>query len=442
MGEDRAGRGQRGDRGAILAWCLYDFGNSAFTTVVVTFVYSAFFTKRFAADENAGTALWSRAVTVSALIVALLSPVMGAVADRGGRRKALLLATTVVCVAATAALEVVPPGLGLAWAALAIFTVANVAYEMGCALYNAFLPDLAPPDALGRVSGYGWALGYVGGILALLLVLPLVAGSVPPFGLDKESGQHVRVAMWVAAAWFAVFSIPIFVRVREDRSRASPPGTPLVRAAFGQLLRTLHEVRRYRQVVRFLLARLVYNDGLVTVFGFGAIYATGTFGFTVSKLVGFGILLNVTAALGAVVFARWDDRLGGKRTILVTLGALSLATLAAVLTADETVFWVAAALLGVFVGPNQSASRALMGRFVPKDMESEFYGFFAFSGKATAFLGPLLLGTLTEAFDSQRAGFAVVIAFFVVGGLLLLGVDEAAGREAARVGLPVSPTRS
>lgn len=422
--------GGQGPR-AVLAWCLYDFGNSAFTTVVVTFLYATFFTKAFAPDENAGTALWSRGVTVTALTVACLSPIVGALADRGGHRKALLGLFTALCVAGTTLLYFVLPGHERASTALAVFVVANVAFEMACVLYNAFLPDLAAPERIGRVSGYGWALGYVGGIAALLLALPLVQPEVPPLGLDASTGQPVRLTALIVAAWFTLFALPLFFVVREDRSRASPRGTPLVRAAFRQLAETLKAVRQHRQVVRFLVARLVYNDGLVTIFAFGGIYAAGTFGFSLSKLIAFGLLLNVTAGLGALAFGFLDDLLGGKRTILITLFALVLTTLASLLTTSEPVFWVCGALLGIFVGPNQSASRSLMGRFVPAEKENEFFGFFAFSGKATAFLGPLLLGVLTEAFDSQRAGFAVVIGFFVVGGWLLLGVDETEGRAAA-----------
>jgi len=318
--------------------------------------------------------------------------------------------------------------------ALVLFVVANVAYEMGGVFYNAFLPDIAPAGRIGRVSGYGWAAGYVGGLLCLALsLIAFVEPERPWFGLLREGGQNIRAINLLVAGWFAVFSIPAFLWLREDRSRAAPKGTPLLRSTLGQLTATFHEIRRYRQIVRLLVARLIYNDGLVTIFAFGAIFAQGTFGFETRELLIFGIVLNVAAGLGALAAGFLDDFLGGKRTIAISIVGLFVAGLLAVFSPSRAVFWIAGILVGIFGGPNQSASRSLMGRFVPDDKENEFFGFYAFSGKATAFAGPFLLGTLTSAFGSQRAGLAVVLVFFAVGGLILATVNEAEGtRLAAR----------
>ncbi|MHC4472740.1 MAG: MFS transporter [Planctomycetota bacterium] len=415
---------------AIVSWCLYDFANSAFTTLVVTFVYATFFTEKMAADRVSGTALWSRGVTITAIAVALLSPVLGAVADRGGFRKRFLLLATIVCVVGTVALYF--PNPGQATLALVWFVIANIAFEMANVFYNAFLPDVAPPGRIGRISGYGWALGYGGGLVALVVALFCLVKPDPPwFGLDTGSFQHVRATTLLVAVWYALFSIPMFLWVREDRSRVSPKGERIVRAAARQLVATFHEIRRYRQIVRFLVARLVFNDGLITIFAFGGIYAAGTFDFSPEKLIVFGIVLNVAAGAGAFAMGFLDDFLGGRKTILITLVALTLAATVALLAPSEAVFWAAACLVGVFAGPNQAASRSLMGRFVPPDKENEFFGFFAFSGKATAFLGPMLLGLLTTAFESQRAGLSVVVVFFVLGGAILLTVNEREGVEAA-----------
>jgi len=415
-------------RRAIAAWCTYDFANSAFTTLVVTFVYAAFFTKSIAPDEITGTALWSRAVTVSALIVAFLSPLLGAIADRGGYRKRFLLISSAICIGATVALYPVLPGQTTR--ALFWFVIANVSFEMANVFYNAFLPDVAPAKRIGLVSGVGWAVGYVGGLLAMVIALVgLVKPETPWFGFTKDAFENIRATNLLVAAWFAVFAVPIFFFVKEDKSAVR--GGPILKSTFRQVADSFREIRRYRQITRFLVARLVYNDGLVTIFSFGGIYAAGTFGFTMEKLILFGILLNVTAAIGAFGLGFLDDILGGRRTILITLVALFFATLAAILAPNEAVLWVAGSLIGIFAGPNQAASRSLMGRFVPPDKETEFFGFFAFSGKATAFLGPLLLGTLTKMFDSQRVGFSVILVFFAVGGLIILGVDEKEGEEVA-----------
>ena len=425
-------QGQRGDRRVIASWALFDFANSPFTTLVVTFVYASYFTEVIAPDSIRGTALWSRAVTLTALVVAFLSPWLGALADRGGYRKRFLAVSTLVCVAGSFALF--PWRAGQVTQALAVFVVANVAFEVGQVFYNAFLPDIAPPGRIGRISGYGWALGYVGGLAALVLALvgihPFRARCTPWFGLSRDYGENIRATSLIVGVWFALFSLPFFFWVKEDRSRISPPGS-VVRASFRQIGDTFREIRRYRQMVRFLVARLFFNDALITVFAFGGIYAAGTFGFSMKDIVLFGIVLNVAAGLGAFGLGFLDDRLGGKRTVTLSLWGLSVATLLAVVSPGETGFWIAGVLIGVFAGPNQSASRSLMGRFVPEDKESEFFGFFAFSGKATAFVGPLLLGILTQAFGSQRAGVVVVLVLFVGGLIILSRVDEAEGVAAA-----------
>ncbi|HRX19089.1 MAG TPA: MFS transporter, partial [Gemmatimonadales bacterium] len=303
--------------------------------------------------------------------------------------------------------------------------------------YNAFLPVIASPARIGRVSGYGWGLGYVGGLVCMALALVgFVQPEVPWFGLSKEAGWNVRATNLLVAAWFLVFSVPLFLNVPERRKG---PMRLDIRGAVAELARTVADIRRYREIVKFLVARLIYNDGLVTIFAFGGIYAAGTFGMSFQEVMLFGIALNVASGIGALLFGFVDDRVGGKRTIQVSLVALLAATLLAVWAPDRTWFWVAGILIGIFVGPNQSASRSLMGRFVPERHQAEFFGFFAFSGKATAFLGPLALGVASQAFGSQRAGVGTVVLFLGVGLLLLAGVDERAGIAAARTAPVAGP---
>lgn len=412
-------------RKALVGWLLYDFANSPFTTLVVTFVYAAFFTKVIAPDPVSGTASWSQAVTLTAVVVALLSPLVGAIADQGGYRKRLLLVTTVACVAGCIGMYFAEPGQVLY--ALAWFVVANIAFELGMVFYNAFLPELAPRNRIGRISGWGWALGYVGGLLALALALVgLVLPAQPWFGIGTEAGRHVRATTLLVAAWFALFSLPLFAWLPEP-AHTRLHWAEAARAGYGQLVSSLRQMRCYPQIVRLLLARMLYNDGLVTIFAFGGIYAAGTFGFTTQDILIFGIVLNVAAGLGAFAFAYADDAWGGKPTVLLSVAGLTLATLLAVCAPNRGWFWAAGILVGIFSGPNQAASRSLFGRFVPPDQEAEFYGLFAFSGKATAFVGPLLLGSVTAATGSQRWGVAVILPLFALGGWLLWGLDEAAG---------------
>ena len=416
-------------------WASFDWANSAFPTCVVTFIYATYFTQAIAEDELSGTTAWSRAVAVSSILAALLSPLAGAMADRGGRRAEFLIAATFICCAATALLTFVSPGLESAvLLALMLFVIANLAFEMSTVFYNAFLPELAPEGAVGRASGWSWGFGYAGGLACLALALPM-ALAPEQLGIGTQDGFNYRAVNLLVAIWFALFSVPM-LKLALGRRPPSRPRVP-VRQAYRDVISTLSEVRRYSEVAKLLVARLIYNDGLVTVFAFGGIYAAGTFGMSLTEVIVFGIAINVTAGLGALAFGFVDDRLGGKRTILITLVGLFVCTAVAVFAPTEAWLWAAGLSMGVFVGPNQSASRSLFARFMPEAKRSEFFGFLSFSGKITAFAGPLCLGAATAAFSSQRAGVATVLVFFVVGGALLLLVDEPRGIEEGRA--PAKP---
>jgi MFS transporter, UMF1 family len=415
----------------IWSWALYDWANSAFNTLISTFIYSTYFTQAMAPDEVRGTLWWSRAVALSGILTALVSPVLGAAADRAGTHKRFLAIATTLCLCSTALLAFVRPSQANAvLIALGLYVVADLCFETGYVFYNAFLPRIASPDQLGRVSGYGWGLGYVGGLVCMgIALVGFVQPDVPWFGITKVEGFNVRATNLLVAAWFAIFSLPLFLFVPQRR-------TGNVRVDLARSMRelsaTLREISRYREIVKFLIARLVFNDGLVTIFAFGGIYAAGTFGMSLSEVIAFGVVLNVAAGLGAIAFGFLDDRIGARKTILITIAALSMATGLAVWAPSRSWLWLAGILIGVFVGPNQSASRSLMARFVPEKHQAEFFGFFAFSGKVTSFLGPIVLGMVTSLFQSQRAGVSTIILFFLVGGVLMMTVDERRGIAAAR----------
>ena len=420
----------RDDKRTVWSWALYDWANSAFTTLVVTFIYATYFTRSFGSDATLTSSWWGRAVSISAILIALLSPVLGAAADRAGARKRFLMVAAAICILGTTALAFIRPDAPNAvMLALTSFVVANVAFEIGNVFYNSFLPVIASPARIGRVSGYGWALGYAGGLVCMAVALVgFVQPETPWFGMTKEAGWNIRATNLLVAGWFLVFALPLFLNVpetRRDRVRIDPVG------AFRQLGQTFRDLRRYGEIFKFLIARLVYNDGLVTIFAFGGIYAGNVFGMTFTQVLLFGVALNVAAGAGAFLFGFVDDRVGGKRTIMISLLALVVATLVATWAPTATWLWVAGILIGLFVGPNQSASRSLMARFVPDKHQAEFFGFFAFSGKATSFLAPLLYGEASRMFGSLRAGVATVLIFFVVGAILLWSVDEQAGIAAA-----------
>ena len=407
----------------IISWCFYDFGNSAFTTLVVTFIYSTYFTKSIAENEIDGTFLWSNGIAISAIIVALFSPLLGAIADKAGYRKQLLVITTLSSILATTLLFF--PREGQVLFSLALFVIANVNFELGSVFYNSYLPEIANKEKIGRVSGYGWGLGYCGGLICMLIaMLVFISPNDPWFGFSKDTGSNIRATNLLVGIWFLLFSLPAIFFLDDNRVFERKNFFSLLSTSIEELKTTFNEIRNYKNTVRFLIARLIYNDGLITIFAFGAVYAAGTFDFTFNEIMIFGIILNVAAGLGALTMGHLDDILGGKRTIQISLIGLMFATTLAVFTESKSLFWLSGIIIGLFAGPNQSASRSFMGRLTPKGKINEFYGFFAFSGKFTSFLGPLILGLLTKYFSSQRMGVSVVFFFFFIGLILMSRVKE------------------
>jgi len=423
-------------RRGLWAWALYDWANNAFFTVIMTFVFATYFAAQVAqqqrnplsegpagSDSVVGMSRWGFALSGSGLIIALGGPVLGAIADRAGRRKPWLLVFTWICALTTACLWFVKPERSYIWLALPLIMIAQIAADYATLFYNAMLPAIASREQLGRWSGWGWALGYGGGLCCLLLGSVLVWHGPDWFGLDEASFQHVRLTFVLAGAWYAVFSLPLFLLTPDEPSTGKPMGR-LIREGLGQLRDTFVHVRRYRNIVQFLIARMIYIDGLGTAFMFGAIYAQLM--FAVDKFY-FGIAINVTAGLGAASFAWIDDWIGSRRTILLSLAALMVCGLMLVTAPGKAVFWVFGLILGVFIGPVQAASRSYLARIAPPALRNEVFGLYALSGKATAFAGPLLVATLMslamavtgDAALSRRIGMGSLLVFFG-GGFVLM----------------------
>jgi UMF1 family MFS transporter len=411
-------------RRALVSWCLYDWANSAYPTVILTFVFATYFTQGVAADPITGTAQWGFALTASGAILALGSPILGAIADRTGARKPWLATFTALGVIATAALWFVGPSPAFVALAVALVVLSNCGFEFGVVFYNAMLPDLVPPSRIGRLSGWGWGIGYAGGLVCLVIALfVLIKPETPLFGLSKATAEHVRAATILTALWFAAFSLPILLWTPDRPARRVGFGRA-VREGAQALMTTLRNVRRHRAVAVYLIAQMIYTDGLNTLFAFGGIYAAGTFSMSLEEVLMFGIALNVTAGLGAFGFAWVDDWIGSKTTIAIGLVAVTLLGAAILVVHDRTQFWALGLALGVFFGPIQSASRSLMAHLSPAEMRTEMFGLYALTGKATAFLGPMLLGWATLASGSQRVGMGTVLVFFVIGLALLLRVPD------------------
>ena len=412
----------------LLGWALYDSANSPFTTLIITFVFSAYSSQGIVGDTIRGTELWGYATGASGLVVAVLSPLFGATGDAGGRRKPWLLAFAALCIFGSAMLWWAAPQPAFILWAMVWVIIANAGFEFGIVFNNAMLPDLVPSARLGRWSGWAWGLGYLGGLAALVVALfAFVQAETPLLGLDKTEAEHVRIVGPLAALWFLLFTWPLFV-FTPDRPRIVIGVRQRIESGLASLLATFRNLRGHRNIALFLLARMIYADGLATVFIFGGIYAAGTFSMTLPQVIQFGIVLNVTAGLGAASFGWLNDWLGSKRTIVIALIGLLVTGAGAVLAQQVLWFWLWGSALGIFVGPAQAASRSLMARLSPPELATEFFGLYALTGKATAWAGPLLAGALTAATQSQRWGLATVIAFFAIGFALLAFVREPSGK--------------
>jgi UMF1 family MFS transporter len=408
------------------SWALYDFANSAFFTIILTFVFARYFSQSVVGDDVAGTEAWGNIVGLAGFVVAVLAPFLGAIADRTGRRKPWLMCLTLLCVIASAMLWFVRPTVDDFWWAAVFVGLGILGAELAFVFYNTMLSDLVSTRRMGRWSGWGWGLGYVGGVLSLVVALfVFVQSEGPVLGLDLDRGQaeHVRATFVLVAVWYLVFALPLFA-FTPDRPSSGLGAAESVRAGLRQLAESIRNVRRYGDIFRFLIARMIYTDGLATVFAFGGVYAAGTFDMTQTEVLQFGIAINVTAGLGALALAWVDDWIGGRNTILLSLVGLIIGSTAILIVDDVLWFWVFAMIVGIFIGPLQSASRSHLARVAPEALRSQMFGLFMFSGKATAFIGPLLVGWVTAAVASQRWGMSTIVAFFVIGFALMLTVPS------------------
>ncbi len=406
------------------AWAFYDWANSAFPTVVSTFVIAAYFAQGIAPDPATGQAQWGWMQSAAGFGVALLSPLLGAIADAGGRRRLMLGVFTLLLSASTAMIWFAKPDPAYMAYALVCVGLATIAFELGTVFYNSMLPSVATPERIGRVSGLAWGLGYAGGLVCLAICLVVLVQPNPsPLGLDRSQAEHVRAAALLVAMWVLVFGWPVLLAV-PDPPGPRPGWGDAARQGLAEVVALVRTLPRNAPLARFILARLFYTDGLNTLFAFGAIYAAGVFGMGIDRILLFGIAMNVTAGLGAAGFALVEDRVGSRRMVLLALVAMLVLGTALLLATTEMGFWVMALSLGLFFGPAQAASRSFMARLAPPDEMAAYFGLFALSGRITGFLGPAALAAVTAATGSQRLGMATVLVFLGIGAAILLTVRD------------------
>jgi UMF1 family MFS transporter len=442
-------------RAAVISWIFFDWAAQPYFTLITTFVFAPYFATHVAKDPASGQALWGFATAAAGLMIALMSPVLGAIADASGRRKPWIAAFGALLVIGSCLMwfgkpgdpSVIPP-------LLLAYGIATIGVEFATVFNNAMMPSLVPPNQIGRLSGTGWATGYVGGIISLIIVLGFLAanpetgrtlfGFVPLFGLDPVTHQGDRITGPLTGVWFIIFVLPMLLLTPDYPAKR--PVSEALRAGLIELRQTLGELPQRKSMAAFLLANMIYTDGLVSLFAFGGIYAAGTFGWHTIQIGTFGILLAIAGTFGAWLGGKLDDSLGPKRVIAGSLLMLLSAIVAILLVDTDSIFFVKVAppvpggtlfsgaaeraylvlgcLIGMAGGPLQAASRTLLVRMAPKDRIAQYFGLFALTGKVTSFVGPLLIGMITAISASQKAGMAVLVVFFVAGLALLARVRD------------------
>ena len=442
-------------RAAVVSWIFFDWAAQPYFTLITTFVFAPYFATHVAPDPATGQSLWGFATAAAGIMIALMSPVLGAIADASGRRKPWIAAFGALLVIGASLIWFGRPGDVSAIPALLIaYAVATIGVEFAIVFNNSMMPTLVPPDKIGRLSGTGWATGYVGGILSLILVLGFLAASpetgrtlfgfTPLFGLDPVMHQGDRITGPLTGIWFVVFALPMFL-VTPDYPAKRAIGEAL-REGLIELKQTLLELPKQKSMAAFLFANMIYTDGLVSLFAFGGIYAAGTFGWNTIQIGTFGIILAVAGTFGAWLGGKLDDKLGPKRVITGSMLILLLSITAILLVGKDSILFIKVAapmpgsalfaapaeraylvlgcLIGAAGGPLQAASRTLLIRMAPKERIAQYFGLFALTGKVTSFIGPLLIGIVTAMTESQKAGMAVLVLFFVAGLLLLARVRD------------------
>ncbi|MBE7324474.1 MFS transporter [Nocardioides sp. Y6] len=419
----------------VVAWGLWDWGSAAFNAVITTFVFSVYITSDPFGSGASAKLGW--ALATAGVLIALFAPITGRRADSSGRRTFWLTANTALVILASVGLFFVKPAPDYLWLGLVLLAAGNIAFEFASVQYNAMLNEISTPATVGRISGFGWGLGYIGGIVLLLIVFfGFIDPEVGLFGVTDEEGLDVRVTMLLCALWTLVFSLPVILTIRDDKvSRPERHEAVGIVASYRQLFGTVADLWRHdRNTAYFLLASAVFRDGLAGVFTFGGVLAAGTFGFSPSEVIIFAIAANVVAGVATIAFGTLDDWLGPKRVIVGSLSCMLVAGMAVFLLHERgtVIFWVFGLLLCVFVGPAQSASRTFLARLIPAGKEGEIFGLYATTGRAVSFMAPAAwagfigLGAavtgVADVDDAEHWGILGIMVVLAVGLAFLLKV--------------------
>lgn len=433
---------------ARISWALYDWAAQPYFTVVLTFIFGPYFQNFVAPTVEKGQAWWGYGQAIAGLLVAVTGPVVGAIADVRGQRKPWVLLANAMMVLGLSATWIAAPGESqLVPLILTGMVLASLGSEYGVVFTNAMLPGLAHSHEMGRLSGFGWGMGYLGGLVMLIIVLTQLAlPDVPALGLDKASHEPDRLVGPLAALWLVIFSLPLFLYV-PDGKKNSVPALKAVKEGLGSLWKLAREMPGFRNIALFLISRMAYYDGVTAVYTFGGLYAAGTFSWELVELGVFGIILVFMGAIGVFIGGVMDDKLGSKPTILLSILGIGVAVLGFLsITQDTVLFFISVTptgdveglfassaekvmivfgcIAGFFLGPVQSASRTLMARLAPEENMTACFGLYALTGRATVWVAPALIAIATDLSGSRRVGIGMILVMLLVGLALLLKVKE------------------
>lgn len=408
-----------------MAWALWDWADAAFNAVITTFVFSVYLTESVAADPDTGSTWLGVSQAIAGVTIAILAPYSGQRADIGGRRKQWLGIHSAVVFFCMLAMFFVRPDPSFLMLGVVLIALGSVFSEFAGVNYNAILLDISTPKNIGKISGFGWGMGYAGGVILLLIVyFALIVNDGGMLGITTEGGLNIRVVAVTAAVWFAIFAVPVLLTAPPPRARPATPKLNIV-DSYRKIIRDVVALFRIsRHTVYYLLASAVYRDGLSAIFSFGGVIAAGTFGLSAGDIIIFAVGANFIAAAGAMLAGRLDDRAGPKVVIVGSLVCLLIVGVVLSLSSGPTAFWIGGLLLALFVGPAQSASRTFLGRLTPPGKEGELFGLYAMTGRAASFLGPAAFAGFSFAFGAQRWGMVGILCVLLVGLLLLLPVRK------------------
>jgi len=405
----------------IFNFALYDFANSAFTTIIITFIFATYFAKQIAPNPVLGQSYWGWTIGVTGFFVALIGPIAGSFADKKNKIVFFIRCFSLLCILFTSLLWFSKPSQSYLLYTLVIVGIANLFYELSLIFYNSLLKDISTDKNLGKSSGFGFALGYIGGIVILLISIKLFIDTDNlPFGLIKEESQNIRAIALLVSIWFLIFSTPfLFFVIKESKKKIKKS----VSSNFTDLKKLLWN-KKISILGKFLIARMLYADGLNAIIVMGGIFAVGVFSLEIKDLLKLSIIMNITAFIGAFIGGIINDRYGSKIVIIFSLIGLIFSSIAILFTFSTSTFFFLAAINGLFIGPIQSASRVVITSMLNKNNQGKGFGLFATSGKSTSFMGPLLVSTVTFLTASQRIGFSAAIILLLSGLIILLNIKK------------------